>query len=100
MIDRGTRDLFFFFLLCVRRVFISIARRWWSGSAVGHQNEVFMASVSEDGPKLVQVSNIHARVTVKWPFGVPPTCLIRKRSAQVGSPSNGDKNATRLFCFV
>lgn len=58
-----------------------------------------MASVSEYRPKFVQVSNIHARVTVKWPFGVPPTCLIPKRSAQVGSPSNRHKNATRLFIF-
>ncbi len=59
-----------------------------------------MASVSEYRPKFVQVSNIHARVTVKWPFGVPPTCLIPKRSAQVGSPSNRHKNATRLFFFL
>lgn len=59
-----------------------------------------MASVSEYRPKFVQVSNIHARVTVKWPFDVPPTCLIPKRSAQVGSPSNRHKNATRLFLFL
>lgn len=34
-------------------------------------------------------------------FGVPPTRLIPKRSAQVGSPSNRQKNATRLlFCLI
>lgn len=46
MIDRGTID-WFDCVLCVRRVFISIARRWLLGSAVGHDNEGFMGNVAE-----------------------------------------------------
>lgn len=45
--DDKQRDERLVRLRIVRRVFISIARRWWLGSAVGHENEVFMASTSE-----------------------------------------------------
>lgn len=67
MIDRGTID-WSVCVLYVLRVFISIARRWLLGSAVGHNNEGFMANVAEYIQILYRFQNIHARVTVKWPW--------------------------------
>lgn len=81
-------------------VFISIARRSWLGSVVGHENEVFYGQRYQVLPNFVQVSNIHARVIVKWPLVYLLIPVSQKGCASRYPIKQTQKCHEALFCLI